>query len=874
MQRVLLIFISLLFFSTAIFAQRYRLIKTIRHTSSVSNLSFSTDNKYIVGFSRDSAINLWDVLNWKCIRTLKGYANRAICFSPLNNNFVSSSEDNTIKIWDTESSQFLETINNNFGENCPVQFNGNIIATLNHDSIVNFFDVKNGEWIKQLKGSRFSEFSKDGKFIAIGGWIDVKNIDFWLNGNVNPDFEKLMTNNIKIYDTENWECISTINGINEVFGLHSFSPNGKFIVTSDYIGAVKFWNIETGKCIKAIKSPKGIDEGTDGAIVQYSPNGKEIACFTIFGNNNIIRIYDLLTSKCIYTLKGHSGTLTSICYSSDGKYLASSSNDGIIKIWEVKDVRAVQHVRPKPKLPPQLEASQLIFTDNKNNIIDANERSKIGFQLKNTGKGSAYGVVISLSTEQDVKGISYQKEYKIDELAPYEERQIVMPITSDFNTVNAKVKFIIKTKEANGFDASDEIILVETAKFSNPLVSIVDYNFSSEKGGIAKLGEVINLNFAVQNKGQGEAKNVKIVCALPSSNVFAAGETEFTIPLLKPNESKVINFDFFPNRIYKQSNIPVTIDITESYGKYGESKIFTVALNTELKQQKEIIVQGIKQESIEIKSVSLLSDIDKNLPSANSNNTNAIAVVIGNSNYSNTKSVAYAISDAQSVKNYLINVLGFKEGNILFKENATLGDFNTLFGTKENQKGRLANTIKENISDVFIFYAGHGAPGLKDNKGYFVPVECNPNYVENSGYSLDVFYQNLAQLKAKSLTIVLDACFSGANVFDKISPLTIKVIDPVLTMKNAVVIASSSGTEVSTWYDEKQHGMFTYFFLKAIQDKEHSDKNKDGVLTYQELFDYVSDRNEGVPYQAARIYGIEQHPTITGDMKEKAFIKY
>jgi uncharacterized caspase-like protein len=285
-------------------------------------------------------------------------------------------------------------------------------------------------------------------------------------------------------------------------------------------------------------------------------------------------------------------------------------------------------------------------------------------------------------------------------------------------------------------------------------------------------------------------------------------------------------------------------------------------------------VQGTKQESIEIKSVSLLSDIDKNLPITNGNNSNAIAVIIGNSNYANTKSIAYAISDAQSMKNYLINVLGFKEGNILFKENATLGDFNTLFGTKENQKGRLANTIKENISDVFVFYAGHGAPGLKDNKGYFVPVECNPNYVENSGYSLDVFYQNLGQLKAKSLTIVLDACFSGANVFDKISPLTIKVIDPVLTMKNAVVIASSSGTEVSTWYDEKQHGMFTYFFLKAIQDKDQSDKNKDGVLTYQELYDYVSDRNEGVPYQAARIHGIEQHPTITGDMKEKAFIKY
>ncbi len=868
MQRVLLIFIYLLFFSTTIYGQKYKLYKTLIGHTTNSYLNFTPDSKHLISGSWDSSIKIWDILNGQCIKTLIEHVGKvtSVCSSTFGNRFVSTSTDNTIKIWDSESNEVLETIYNSSNSSYQTVFNDKIIATVCDDSIINFFDAENGKCIKKLKGGSISKFSNDGKFIAIDSWINPKDKSFSINGEIYYLLPDLRKNKIKIYDVENWECIGTINGIN--IELHSFSPNGKFILTTAHYEngtRVKIWDIENGKCVKILKSPRIFSQGLgSGEGVCYSPNGKQIAHFF----DKIIRIIDISTGKCIYTLKGHTDEVYDICYSPDGKYLASSSSDGAIKIWAVGDDNL------KPKLPAQLEASQLVFKDNNNNFIDANEKTKISFQLKNTGKGSAYGIVVSLNTEQVVKGLIFKKEYKIDVLAPNEEKQIVMPITSDFNTENAKVKFIIKTKEANGFDAPDEIIHVETAKFLNPLVTVADYNFSSEKGGIAKLGEVINLNFAVQNKGQGEAKNVKIVCALPASNVFAAAETEFTIPLLKPNESKVINFDFFPNRIYKQSNIPITIDITESYGKYGESKTYTVQLNTELKQQNEIIVQGTKQESIEIKSVSLLSDIDKNLPSSNNNNTNAIAVIIGNSNYSNTKSVAYAISDAQSMKNYLINVLGFKEGNILFKENATLGDFNTLFGTKENQKGRLANTIKENISDVFIFYAGHGAPGLKDNKGYFVPVECNPNYVENSGYSLDVFYQNLGQLKVKSLTIVLDACFSGANVFDKISPLTIKVIDPVLTMKNAVVIASSTGTEVSTWYDEKQHGMFTYFFLKAIQDKDQSDKNKDGVLTYQELYDYVSDRNEGVPYQAARIHGIEQHPTITGDMKEKAFIKY
>jgi WD40 repeat protein len=850
MRKNIVFYFVIIIYSVTSSAQNSKCIKTlIGHTDDVTSVCFSPDGKHLATGSKDKSIRIWDVASGKCIDTLNGHSSGvlSVCFSPDGKFLASGGRDGFIKIWDIEGAQCVKSLNRQSSFVSSVCFSpdGKQLASCGAKSI-KLWDIENGQCVMTLLGHTKWVgsvcFSPGGKQIASGSDDET----------------------IRIWDIETGQCDKTLLFLNSSWvSSLCFSPDGKHLSSGGGDTTIKIWDVESEQFFRNLSGH------TDWVnSVCFSPDGRYL---TSGGRDRTIKIWDVESGKCIKTLLGHSNWVNSVCFSSDGTHFASGSDDKRIKIWEFKGYK------PKPKLPSQLEASQLIFNDSKGNnnkIIDGNEQALISFQLKNIGKGSAYGIVVSLSTEQDVKGISYQKEYKIDELAPNEEKQIVLPIKSDFNTENAKVKFIIKTKEANGFDAPDEIIHVETAKFLNPLVSVADYNFSSEKGGIAKLGEVIKLNFAVQNKGQGEAKNVKIVCTLPSSNVFAAGETEFTVPLLKPNESKVINFDFFPNRIYKQSNIPVAIDITESYGKYGESKTCTVALNTELKQQNEIIVQGTKQESIEIKSVSLLSDIDKNLPITNGNNSNAIAVIIGNSNYANTKSIAYAISDAQSMKNYLINVLGFKEGNILFKENATLGDFNTLFGTKENQKGRLANTIKENISDVFVFYAGHGAPGLKDNKGYFVPVECNPNYVENSGYSLDVFYQNLGQLKAKSLTIVLDACFSGANVFDKISPLTIKVIDPVLTMKNAVVIASSTGTEVSTWYDEKQHGMFTYFFLKAIQDKEHSDKNHDGTLTYQELYEYVSDRNEGVPYQAARIHGIEQHPTITGDMKEKAFIKY
>ncbi|MEI6881452.1 MAG: caspase family protein, partial [Bacteroidota bacterium] len=701
MRKNILFYFVIIIYSVTSSAQNSKCIKTlIGHAAEVNSVCFSPDGKYIASGSWDNTIKIWDIENGSMFTLSENNSVvRFVCFSPDGKKIASCTNHDIIKIWDVESRKFINTleIHQPINSFC-FSPDGKSIAS-NSDNLIQIWDLKSGKRLNKLSGFSSSIrtvcFLQDGKHLA-----------------------SCSDNNIvKIWDVNSEKCINTILLESSFQGSVCFSHDVKLLSSGTDYNTIKIWDIENGKCIKALMG-RFSNQKFSGSV-SFSKDSKHLASGTDY---NTIKIWDIETGKVINTLTGYSPGF-SINFSTDGKLLASGNSDNTIKVWSVEDVK------PKPKLPAQIELSKLLFNDFEdinNNIIDGNEQSQISFQLKNTGKGSAYGIVVSLSTEQDVKGISYQKEYKIDELAPNEEKQIVLPITSDFNTENAKVKFIIKTKEANGFDAPDEIIHVESAKFLNPLVSVADYNFSSEKGGIAKLGEVIKLNFAVQNKGQGEAKNVKIVCTLPSSNVFAAGETEFTVPLLKPNESKVINFDFFPNRIYKQNNIPVAIDITESYGKYGESKTCTVALNTELKQQNEIIVQGTKQESIEIKSVSLLSDIDKNLPITNGNNTNAIAVIIGNSNYANTKSVAYAISDAQSIKNYLINVMGFKEGNILFKENATLGDFNTLFGTKENQKGRLANTIKENISDVFVFYAGHGAPGLKDNKGYFVPVECNP----------------------------------------------------------------------------------------------------------------------------------------------------
>ncbi len=267
-------------------------------------------------------------------------------------------------------------------------------------------------------------------------------------------------------------------------------------------------------------------------------------------------------------------------------------------------------------------------------------------------------------------------------------------------------------------------------------------------------------------------------------------------------------------------------------------------------------------------------DLESKMIQTTNRNPNAVAVVIGNKEYENTKKVSYATNDAAEVKNYLIKALGYSESNIIYLENAKKSNFDILFGTNDNPEGKLFNSIKQGESDVFIYYSGHGAPGLKDNKGYIVPVDCDPNYLEQTGYSLDLFYKNLAKLNAKSVTVVTDACFSGAELFKNISPITITVSNPIVLMPNCVVLSSSTGSQVSSWFNEKNHGLFTYFFLRAFQEKEKVDADKNNTITFKELASYIADKTQGVPSLARKLHNVDQNPTIQGTGVENVFISY
>jgi WD40 repeat protein len=94
---------------------------------------------------------------------------------------------------------------------------------------------------------------------------------------------------------------------------------------------IKVWDAEKGQELLTLKPP---ESGT--AELCFSPDGKRLASA---GLDNTVRVWDLEKGQELLALKGHSAPVYSVCFSPDGKRLASASWDTTVKVWEVPSAR-------------------------------------------------------------------------------------------------------------------------------------------------------------------------------------------------------------------------------------------------------------------------------------------------------------------------------------------------------------------------------------------------------------------------------------------------------------------------------------------------------------------------------------------------------
>jgi hypothetical protein len=213
-------------------------------------------------------------------------------------------------------------------------------------------------------------------------------------------------------------------------------------------------------------------------------------------------------------------------------------------------------------------------------------------------------------------------------------------------------------------------------------------------------------------------------------------------------------------------------------------------------------------------------------------------LIIGVEEYDNLPNVEYARKDAFAVRDYFTRILGVPEENII-----TLIDKEA---TKARIEGYVKNYIPSNLSKdstLYVYFAGHGLPGTQKGEPYLVPYDADTRFIEQTGYKLISFYQDLHQANLEHVYVFLDSCFSG--VASRTAELLVKGARPAMfhveevdpPARSIISLNATSTGQISNAFPEKEHGLFTYYLLQGLKGKADADDN--GWISIKEVYEYV-----------------------------------
>lgn len=242
-------------------------------------------------------------------------------------------------------------------------------------------------------------------------------------------------------------------------------------------------------------------------------------------------------------------------------------------------------------------------------------------------------------------------------------------------------------------------------------------------------------------------------------------------------------------------------------------------------------------------------DVDFYIPIADNVSNHTFAVVISNEKYQMEKPVQYAENDGNTFAEYCKKTLGLPEKNVYFITNATLNNIKHEIKWLED-----VIAVYHGDAKVIFYYAGHGIPDEQNKSAYLLPIDGYGSDV-TTGYALEDLYKALGSLPSKSVTVFLDACFSGAkrdgDMLASARGVAIKV-KQATPVGNIVVFSAAQGDETAYPYKEEEHGLFTYYLLKKLQETK-------GNVTLGELSDYIKTQ---VERQSIVINGKLQSPSF------------